>query len=108
MDILLDTFFHRYAPESLKYGRFSHKSDVWSFGVTLWEMYSYGENPVYGDVADKELLDILERGVRLECPTDCPLAIYQIMHMCWRADSHQRPSFNELKAHIEDARESKN
>lgn len=76
--------------------------------MTLWEMYSYGENPIYpGDVADSELLETLERGLRLECPTDCPLAIYQTMHMCWRADSHQRPSFSELKAHIEETRESK-
>ena len=52
--ILSFSDFHRYAPESINYGTFSHKSDVWSYGVTLWEMYTFGELP-YGEMAGAQV-----------------------------------------------------
>ncbi|XP_054160186.1 tyrosine-protein kinase JAK2-like [Oppia nitens] len=91
-----------YAPESLKYCKFSHKSDVWSFGIVLWEMYSFGDNPQlrsHNDdmIGDSELTQALEKGLRLCLPADCPLQVYQIMMSCWQKDSHLRPSFTQLK-----------
>jgi len=84
-----------YAPESINYGTFSHKSDVWSYGVTLWEMYTFGELP-YGEMAGAQVIAYLERGERLLQPRDCPEDIYRIMLRCWCADPVNRPSFKDL------------
>ncbi|CAH0727482.1 unnamed protein product, partial [Brenthis ino] len=84
-----------YAPEAYNYGTFSHKSDVWSYGVTLWEMFSYGKQP-YGDMRGIEAIQIVESGQRLERPEDCPDEIYQLMLDCWDYSPNQRPSFSEL------------
>lgn len=84
-----------YAPESYNYGQFSHKSDVWSFGVTIWEMYTFGNIP-YGDMKGSEAITLLEAGERLEQPKECPLRIYQIMRNCWEYDAANRPTFTEL------------
>ena len=96
--------FPRYAPESIGRAKFSHASDVWSFGVTLWEIFSYGIEPVYrdpaspgGEVPDSELLDVLKKGVRLQRPLDCPNEVYKLMLKCWNEHAHQRPSVRELK-----------
>lgn len=85
-----------YAPECINYGRFSSKSDVWSFGVTLWEMFSFGEQP-YSGKGGKEVTEWISKGHRLNKPLDCPDKIYQKMRECWHADSEQRPSFLQLK-----------
>lgn len=61
---------------------FSSKSDVWSFGVCQWEIYSFGRTP-YHKIPNSELLDELQNDVRLESPPDCPPEIYQVMQMCW-------------------------
>eukprot|EP00794_Sanderia_malayensis_P011308 gene11308-12490_t len=84
-----------YAPESINYGTFSHKSDVWSYGVTLWEMYTFGELP-YGEMAGAQVIAFLEQGDRLYKPVDCPENIYQIMLRCWNTEPVNRPSFEEL------------
>jgi serine/threonine protein kinase len=90
-----------YAPESIKYGTFSHKSDVWSFGVTLWEMYSFGKEPQYVTAADDScLLEVLERKIRLPAEEPCPMNVYQIMMRCWEDKPSNRPSFQDLKREI--------
>ena len=95
-----------YAPECIRHGRFSHKSDVWSFGVTLWEIYSYGQEPRYpgddGTDDDEQLVSIIERNVVLPCPEKCPNSIYQIMLKCWHLNSDDRPSFVDLKNQIDE------
>ncbi|KAL0901330.1 hypothetical protein ABMA27_006613 [Loxostege sticticalis] len=84
-----------YAPESYNYGTFSHASDVWSYGVTLWEMFSFGKQP-YGDVRGVEAIQIVESGQRLERPEDCPDEIYQVMLDCWAYCPDARPTFGKL------------
>ncbi|KAJ8970015.1 hypothetical protein NQ314_001444 [Rhamnusium bicolor] len=84
-----------YAPESYNYGQFSHKSDVWSFGVTIWEMYAFGESP-YGEMKGSEAIKLIDEGKRLEQPKECPDHIYKIMQRCWEYVAEKRPTFNEL------------
>ncbi|CAB3256412.1 unnamed protein product [Arctia plantaginis] len=84
-----------YAPESYNYGTFSHASDVWSYGVTLWEMFSYGKQP-YGDMRGIEAIQIVESGKRLDIPENCPQEIYQVMLDCWAYNPDARPSFSQL------------
>lgn len=91
-----------YAPESILYGKFSTKSDVWSYGVTLWEMWTYGDDPAIPDVAQEALGSELLEGKRLPCPEKCPLDVYRLMLLCWTTDSHQRPSFTDIKGFVRD------
>lgn len=84
-----------YAPESYNYGHFSHKSDVWSFGVTIWEMYTFGEVP-YGDMKGAEAITLLDAGERLEQPKECPDRVYQMMRQCWEYEAGKRPTFADL------------
>ncbi|XP_067002399.1 tyrosine-protein kinase hopscotch [Anabrus simplex] len=99
-----------YAPESLRDGKFSPCSDVWSYGVTLYEMFSFGEDPCLpaynNDEHDQsKLLEAIERGARLPCPATCPQMIYvRLMCPCWQAKTHERPSFTELCREIEELR----
>ncbi|XP_033329190.1 tyrosine-protein kinase hopscotch isoform X1 [Megalopta genalis] len=105
-----------YAPESIRDGKFSTRSDVWSFGVTMYETFGFGEEPRLPGVdssterlqneqekGSTELLAALERGTRLPCPSTCPQAIYvKIMYPCWHLQSHQRPDFASLCKDIRD------
>ncbi|VEL35054.1 unnamed protein product [Protopolystoma xenopodis] len=84
-----------YAPECIYYFRFDSKSDVWSFGVTLWEVYSYGDRP-YKDMKGAQILTMLDQGLRLCRPLRCPEAIYSIMQDCWNFEGVRRPTFAEL------------
>ncbi|XP_067629148.1 tyrosine-protein kinase Shark [Eurosta solidaginis] len=84
-----------YAPESYKNGIFSHSSDVWSYGVTLWEMFSLGEAP-YGDMLGSEAVQLIEDGKRLCQPSVCPPNIYNIMEKCWQYNPKDRPTFRFL------------
>uniref|UniRef100_A0A8C5SHV9 non-specific protein-tyrosine kinase n=1 Tax=Laticauda laticaudata TaxID=8630 RepID=A0A8C5SHV9_LATLA len=77
------------APESLKTRTFSHASDTWMFGVTLWEMFTYGQEPwvgLNGSQIDKE-------GEQLPRPEDCPQDIYNVMLQCWAHKPEDRPTF---------------
>ncbi|XP_038070624.1 tyrosine-protein kinase HTK16-like [Patiria miniata] len=84
-----------YAPESIYFGTFSHASDVWSFGVTLWEMYTFGDQP-YGDMMGSDVIKMIEAGGRLPQPDDCSRKIYDIMLRCWSYDAKDRPTFMQL------------
>lgn len=86
-----------YAPESLAYGKFSVQSDVWSFGVTLYEMFSRGLEPNFVSGDQTLLLRALQQGRRLPCPPGCKPLIYRdLMKPCWDAEASQRPSFKAL------------
>ncbi|XP_039954708.1 tyrosine-protein kinase Shark isoform X1 [Bactrocera neohumeralis] len=84
-----------YAPESYKNGIFSHSSDVWSYGVTLWEMFSLGEVP-YGEMLGSEAVKLIEDGKRLLQPKFCPNNVYTIMENCWQYNPKDRPTFSYL------------
>ncbi|CAF2964897.1 unnamed protein product [Rotaria sp. Silwood2] len=84
-----------YAPEAISFGKFTSKSDVWSFAVTLWEMFSYGAAP-YGDMSGSDVYYFLKHGRRLEQQSSCPSHVYQLMLKCWEWDEKQRPTFYQL------------
>ncbi|GFY60177.1 tyrosine-protein kinase hopscotch [Trichonephila inaurata madagascariensis] len=85
-----------YAFEAIVSQKFSHKSDVWSYGITLWEIFSYGENPQIPKVKDIELHEALQKGQRLGVPPNCPVLVYKLMKSCWFLNSQERPSFTEI------------
>ncbi|UJR38014.1 hypothetical protein I4U23_030696 [Adineta vaga] len=84
-----------YAPEAISIGKFTTKSDVWSFGITLWEMFSYAATP-YGDMSGTDVYYYLQHGKRLERPSRCPSSIYQVMLKTWEWDEKKRPTFSQL------------
>uniref|UniRef100_A0A0R3RY40 non-specific protein-tyrosine kinase n=1 Tax=Elaeophora elaphi TaxID=1147741 RepID=A0A0R3RY40_9BILA len=86
-------------PESLRYRQFSHASDVWSFGVTLWELFSYGEEPWIG-LRGAEILTKLEAGERLPKPQRCSDELYDFISTCWSLEANLRPKFSVLKGII--------
>jgi serine/threonine protein kinase len=81
--------------ESLLSGIYSEMSDVWSFGVLLWEMFSYGMQPYYGQT-NPEVIEMIRDRKLLTCPLHCPKKIYALMCSCWEEVSNQRPTFMEI------------
>ena len=89
------------APEAFFYNRFSIKSDVWSYGIFLWELITYGQRP-YPGIPNKEVPVAVEQGYRMPRPLRCPDSLYQIMRDCWKENPEERPTFEYLKYHMED------
>ena len=85
------------APESLKSRQFSHASDVWMFGVTLWEMLTFGEEPWLGLNGSEILRKIDREGERLHEPEAIPPEMFKLMLHCWARDPNERPTFASLK-----------
>ncbi|KAK1801188.1 hypothetical protein P4O66_022878, partial [Electrophorus voltai] len=83
------------APESLAYNTFSIKSDVWAFGVLLWEIATYGMSP-YPGIDLSQVYDLLEKGLRMEQPEGCPPKVYELMRACWQWSPLDRPLFSEI------------
>ncbi|NWH68573.1 ERBB2 kinase, partial [Geococcyx californianus] len=83
------------ALESILRRRFTHQSDVWSYGVTVWELMTFGAKP-YDGIPAREIPDLLEKGERLPQPPICTIDVYMIMVKCWMIDSECRPRFREL------------
>ncbi|KAI4900179.1 hypothetical protein NFI96_023899 [Prochilodus magdalenae] len=91
------------APESLRVGSFSHASDVWMYGVTLWEMFTYCEEPWLG-LSGRQILCRVERdGDRLQRPMDCPQELYSVMRKCWAYTPSERPPFSQLTTMVAEA-----
>eukprot|EP00045_Choanoeca_perplexa_P014935 m.179089 g.179089 ORF g.179089 m.179089 type:complete len:634 (-) comp16843_c0_seq25:57-1958(-) len=91
-----------YAPESIYYMRFHEKSDVWSFGVTCWEVFSQGRKP-WPMKNGTQAVEIINNGGRLAKPEHCPDALYKVLRKCWKLDEKLRPTFTELIPMIEAA-----
>ncbi|XP_014858868.1 PREDICTED: proto-oncogene tyrosine-protein kinase Src-like isoform X1 [Poecilia mexicana] len=89
------------APEAALYGRFTIKSDVWSFGILLVELATKGRVP-YPGMVNREVLDQVERGYRMPCPTECPASLHELMLNCWRKEPEERPTFEYLQGFLED------
>ncbi|KAK3082662.1 hypothetical protein FSP39_001823 [Pinctada imbricata] len=83
------------ALECIQHRIFTHKSDVWSYGVTVWELLTYGQRP-YENVRARDVPDLLEKGERLSQPPVCTIDVYMIMIKCWMLDADSRPKFTEL------------
>ncbi|NXG57978.1 FES kinase, partial [Hemiprocne comata] len=83
------------APEALNYGRYSSESDVWSFGILLWEAFSLGAVP-YTNLSNQQTREAVEQGVRLDPPEQCPEEVYRLMQRCWEYDPRKRPSFSTI------------
>ncbi|KAF3690914.1 Megakaryocyte-associated tyrosine-protein kinase [Channa argus] len=88
------------APEALKKEKFSTKSDVWSYGVLLWEIFSYGRQP-YPKIPLMEVKEKVEGGYRMEAPEDCPPGAYALMRVCWEQEPRKRPAFHKLREKLE-------
>ncbi|XP_040022876.2 activated CDC42 kinase 1 isoform X2 [Gasterosteus aculeatus] len=85
------------APESLKSRTFSHSSDTWMFGVTLWEMFTHGQEPWPGLNGSQILHKVEVDAERLCKPDDCPLDVYNVMLQCWSPKPEDRPTFVALR-----------
>uniref|UniRef100_A0A4W3HPH4 Receptor protein-tyrosine kinase n=1 Tax=Callorhinchus milii TaxID=7868 RepID=A0A4W3HPH4_CALMI len=83
------------ALESILHRKFTHQSDVWSYGVTVWELMTFGAKP-YDGIPAREIPELLEKGERLPQPPICTIDVYMIMVKCWMIDSECRPRFREL------------
>ena len=85
-----------YAPECIYFTKFDSKSDVWSFGVTMWEAFSYGAKPYQGKKG-QDILQMIEDNQRLDRPQACSPPVYQLMMQCWTYNADGRPSFAQLR-----------
>ncbi|KAJ8376680.1 hypothetical protein SKAU_G00072600 [Synaphobranchus kaupii] len=89
------------APEAINYGSFTIKSDLWSFGVLLYEMVTYGKIP-YPGMSNGEVMVAIQRGYRMPCPENCPNELYEIMKMCWKGKPEDRPTFDYMQSVLDD------
>uniref|UniRef100_A0A3Q3IG86 Ephrin type-A receptor 1 n=1 Tax=Monopterus albus TaxID=43700 RepID=A0A3Q3IG86_MONAL len=83
------------APEAIAYRKFTSASDVWSFGIVMWEVMAFGERP-YWDMSNHEVMKAINEAFRLPAPMDCPSALYQLMLQCWQHDRATRPRFSDI------------
>uniref|UniRef100_A0A674A205 receptor protein-tyrosine kinase n=1 Tax=Salmo trutta TaxID=8032 RepID=A0A674A205_SALTR len=83
------------APEAIQYHRYSSASDVWSFGIVMWEVMSYGERP-YWDMGNQDVIKAIEDGFRLPAPMNCPPHLHQLMLDCWQKERTERPTFSQI------------
>ncbi|XP_069481578.1 tyrosine-protein kinase Fer isoform X1 [Ambystoma mexicanum] len=87
------------APEALNYGRYSSESDVWSFGILLWETFSLGVCP-YPGMTNQQAREQVEKGYRMAAPQKCPEEIFKIMQRCWEYKPENRPKFIEMQKEL--------
>ena len=86
------------APESIKYGKFSEASDVWSYGILLWEVFSFGQQPFAGYTND-EVIAMISGGNNLVPPSNSGMTAH-VMLDCWEPKTKNRPTFVELCSHL--------
>ena len=89
------------APEATISSHFSIKSDVWSYGILLYELITDGDFPYLG-MSNAQVVEALQRGYRMPCPVKCPKQLYQVMRDCWKEQADNRPTFHTLQWIMED------
>ncbi|KFP21695.1 Proto-oncogene tyrosine-protein kinase Yrk, partial [Egretta garzetta] len=89
------------APEAALFGKFTIKSDVWSFGILLTELVTKGRVP-YPGMNNREVLEQVERVYRMQCPGNCPPSLHEVMVQCWKREPEERPTFEYLQSFLED------
>ena len=89
------------APEALLHGNFTTKSDVWSFGIVLYEIVTYGNSPYIG-MSNTQVIKEVQEGYRIPCPEHCQEKLYNIMLSCWNKEFQNRPTFETLKWQMDD------
>ncbi|XP_071000343.1 tyrosine-protein kinase Lck-like [Oncorhynchus clarkii lewisi] len=89
------------APEAINFGTFSIKSDVWSFGILLTEIVTYGRIP-YPGITNPDVIRNLDRCYRMPCPEGCPEELYDLMMTCWKERPEERPTFEHLQETLND------
>ncbi|XP_033831788.1 muscle, skeletal receptor tyrosine-protein kinase [Periophthalmus magnuspinnatus] len=87
-------------PESIFYNRYTTESDVWAYGVVLWEIFSHGMQPYYG-MGHEEVIYYVRDGHILSCPENCPVELYNLMRLCWSTHPADRPSFSSIHRILE-------
>ncbi|XP_064415422.1 ephrin type-A receptor 1 [Latimeria chalumnae] len=88
------------APEAIAYRTFTSASDVWSYGILMWEVLSYGDKP-YGEMSNQEVMKWIEDGNRLPPPIDCPSVLFDLMKSCWAYERAKRPKFSDLLSELD-------
>ncbi|CAM4589420.1 unnamed protein product [Leuciscus chuanchicus] len=83
------------APEAIAYRKFTSASDVWSYGIVMWEVISYGERP-YWEMSNQDVIKAIDEGYRLPAPMDCPVVLHQLMLDCWEKTRSERPKFGQI------------
>ena len=80
--------------EAIIFGEFSMAGDVWSYGVTMWEIFSFAMQPYFG-YSNEEVMEFIRSGGHLERPTNCAEGIYSIMQQCWNLTNDQRSPYSK-------------
>ncbi|KAB5533113.1 hypothetical protein PHYPO_G00128040 [Pangasianodon hypophthalmus] len=88
------------APEAIAYRKFTSASDVWSYGITMWEVISYGERP-YWEMSNQDVIKAIDEGYRLPAPMDCPVVLHQLMLDCWEKNRSDRPKFGQIVINLD-------
>jgi len=91
-------------PEAILYGKFTVAADVYSYGVVMWEVFSFALQPFYG-YSNEEVVEFIKKGVLLPMPENCPEWIYDIMLLCWKRDTEERVTFTEVCRSFKDKNE---
>lgn len=88
------------SPESLRKLIFNEKTDVWMYGTTVWEIYTYGEVPYGGLAWSSEFTGLVEKGLRPEIPESIPEVMRTLVRNCWDINIERRPSFSSIRDSI--------
>ncbi|KAM9310704.1 high affinity nerve growth factor receptor [Pholidichthys leucotaenia] len=86
-------------PESIMYRKFTTESDIWSFGVVLWEIFTYGKQPWY-QLSNSEAIECITQGRELERPRTCPKEVYLLMQGCWQREPQQRMVMKDIHSRL--------